>query len=64
MIGDHSLIKMTLVKGLKPDSSKSYRRDWRKYNKTLLLQEISKANLTMNIGDVQSMWDKIENVFQ
>ena len=62
MIGDHSLITMTLVKGLKPDSSKSYRRDWRKYNKALLLQEISKANLSMNIGDVQSMWNKIVNV--
>ena len=41
-----------------------YRRDWSKYSKGLLLSEIEKYNMDMEIEDIQSDWNKLKiNIF-
>ena len=37
------------------------RRDWRKYSKELLCDELSIVDWKSNIGDVQGFWNEFEN---
>ena len=39
----------------------SLRRDWHRYTKELLLNEFSKIEFDLEIKDVQSLWNNIEN---
>ena len=40
----------------------SYRRDWRKYSKEKLIFELSLHEMDWKIEDVQSNWNKIEEI--
>ena len=40
----------------------SYRRDWSKYTTTKLIAELSNCQWDWNIQDVQSHWNKIEEI--
>ena len=62
IIGDHSLISMSLLneKMAKPDIS--FRRNWSKYSKVKLMYELSRINMNWQINDVQSLWNRIEEM--
>ena len=40
---------------------KTWRRDWRKYSREMLNNELSKITFDLDIKDVQGMWNNIEN---
>ena len=40
----------------------SIRRDWSKYSKEKLLTELGKIDMDWSIPDVQSNWNKIEDI--
>ena len=40
---------------------KTWKRDWRKYSREMLNNELSKITFDLDIKDVQDMWNNIEN---
>ena len=40
----------------------TYKRDWSKYTKEYLLSKLTKLDLVINVGDVQSNWNKLEEI--
>ena len=39
----------------------SWQRNWQRYNKELLLAELSKLNLDLTINNVQDHWNYLEH---
>ena len=39
----------------------SIRRDWRKYSKIVLLEELSRVDWNSDVNNVQNMWDEFES---
>ena len=62
IIGDHSLITMSLLNEKMPKPDISFRRDWSKYSKVKLVYELSMINMMWQINDVQGLWNKIEEI--
>ena len=64
IVGDHSLITMKLRNTIKDPPIITYRRNWSKYSKAKLIEELSSQNCNMQwqMEDVQSNWNKIEEV--
>ena len=62
IIGDHSLIMMTIRNVNKESPVVSRRRNWSKYSKEKLLSELSRYEMNWQIDDVQSEWNKIEQI--
>ena len=60
IIGDHSLVVMSLRNEKRESPVVSYRRDWSKYSKEKLVSELLMVNMKWEIDDVQSLWNKIE----
>ena len=60
LIGDHMLITCEIKCELDPPKITS-KRNWRKYSKTLLLQELSKTTFELNSDDPQYIWNDLEN---
>ena len=61
IIGDHSLISMSLRNEKKSSPVFSYRRDWTKYSKEKLILELTQHEMDWRIDDVQEGWNKILN---
>ena len=61
IIGDHSLISMSLRNEKKSTPVISYRRDWTKYSKEKLILELTQHEMDWRIDDVQEGWNKILN---
>ena len=40
----------------------TYKRDWSKYTRECLLSKLPKLDLVINVGDVQSNWNKLEEI--
>ena len=59
IIGDHKLLTMTIDE-IKQTPITSYRRDWHKYTKELLCNELKKMSFNEGIDDVQNYWNSIE----
>ena len=59
LFGDHLLVSMTLGLGKKALEI-SIRRDWRKYTKEVLLEELSLVDWFSDVNNVQNMWDEFE----
>ena len=62
IIGDHVLVTMNLKNEKKEEQELSYRRDWSKYSKEKLIEHLSSQDLTLEIDDVQSLWNRIETI--
>ena len=62
VIGDHVLIKMTLDDEGMNEQVISYKRDWTKYSKEKLVDELSICNMDWNVSDIQCYWNKIEEI--
>ena len=62
IIGDHSLVMMSLEIERKADPVFTLKRDWSRYNKERLLDELSGLVEDWIIPDVQSNWNKIEEI--
>ena len=60
LIGDHMLITCEIKCELDPPKI-IYKRNWRRYSKTLLLQELSKITFELNSNDPQYIWNDLEN---
>ena len=58
--GDHKLISFeTSIERVSP--KEIYRRNWKKYTKTILLNELSKQNWQIKKDSVQSYWNDFES---
>ena len=56
LVGDHKLLLLQ-VNEAKNAPEVSWRRNWQRYNKELLLAELSKLNLDLTINNVQDHWN-------
>ena len=60
LFGDHMLVSITVRLEKKVDEV-SIRRDWRKYSKIVLLDELSRVDWNSDVNNVQNMWDEFES---
>ena len=60
IIGDHSMLLMSLRNEKKISPTVSHRRDWSKYSKEKLIVELSQEDWNWEIAEVQDHWNKIE----
>ena len=59
LFGDHRLITFCINEA-KPKPFVNFRRDWRKYSKEHLCNELSLIDWNLNIDDVQGFWNALE----
>ena len=57
--GDHSVILFE-VAGIVDNPEPIYKRNWRTYKPTRLVEELAKINWSFRTNDVQSYWDLLE----
>ena len=60
LFGDHMLVSFS-IDGTKEDPVVTKRRDWRRYSKEWLNDELKKVDWNINIDDVQQYWNAFEN---
>ena len=58
VIGDHKIVVIT-IQDVKAAPETRYGRDWRKYSKEKLLEELTKIRFEFDIADVQGMWNSM-----
>ena len=58
--GDHMLISLS-VKFEKDAIKHTLRRDWRKYTKEVLLEELAMIEWSTDLRNVQNVWDEFES---
>ena len=58
--GDHKLIKFSISTG-KNESKITFKRNWKNYNKEILISELSKVDWNIINDDVQSYWNSFES---
>ena len=61
VIGDHKILTFKLKESHEIPIEIT-RRDWRKYSKALLENELSKVSFNLEIKDVQALWNDMENI--
>ena len=59
LIGDHKMV-MFEINEASTTPEVSWRRNWQKYNKELLLTELSKIDFDLDIHNVQDHWNCLE----
>ena len=59
-IGDHKLITFE-INSDQPVLKSTIKRDWRFYNKDLLISNLANQNFNMEVNDVQQFWNQMEN---
>ena len=60
LFGDHRLITFCINEA-KPKPNVNYRRDWRKYSKESLCNELSLIDWKIDTDGVQGFWNVFEN---
>ena len=60
IFGDHLLISITVGWG-GGAKVESINRDWRKYSKEVLLNELELIEWDLEVNNVQNMWDEFES---
>ena len=60
LFGDHKLITFNIT-GDKEKIPFTFRRDWRKYTKEVLISELNQANWKYGYDTVQSCWNSFES---
>ena len=61
-VGDHVLITVCMSNEEKVRPLISYRRDWSKYTREELVNELSRIDFGYEIEDVQANWNKLESI--
>ena len=59
MIGDHTVVT-AVIAGLVPDPDPVFKRDWRTYTKSKLIEKLNSIDWSFKANDVQSYWYLLE----
>ena len=60
-VGDHRLISCNIMARKIADTT-ILKRDWRRYNKDILVNKLQNVNFNLNSNNVQEAWNHFENV--